>query len=67
MLVYEQLPDANPLKKSAAAYVTQYEKRFGTRSTFGGHAWDARRGAICANDPRAKYPATQMPHDPNAS
>jgi len=41
MLVYEQLPDSNPLKKSAAVYVTQYEKRFGTRSTFGGHAWDA--------------------------
>jgi branched-chain amino acid transport system substrate-binding protein len=41
MLVYEQLPDSNPLKKSAAEYVTKYEKRFGTRSTFGGHAWDA--------------------------
>jgi branched-chain amino acid transport system substrate-binding protein len=41
MLVYEQLPDSNPLKKSAAEYVTRYEKRFGTRSTFGGHAWDA--------------------------
>ncbi len=41
MLVYEQLPDSNPLKKSAAAYVTQYEAKFGTRSTFGGHAWDA--------------------------
>jgi branched-chain amino acid transport system substrate-binding protein len=41
MLVYEQLPDSNPLKKSAATYVTQYEQRFGTRSTFGGHAWDA--------------------------
>jgi len=41
MLVYEQLADSNPLKKSAAAYVTQYEQRFGTRSTFGGHAWDA--------------------------
>ena len=41
MLVYEQLPDSNPLKKSAGAYVTQYEQKFGTRSTFGGHAWDA--------------------------
>ena len=41
MLVYEQLPDSNPVKKSAAAYVTQYERKFGTRSTFGGHAWDA--------------------------
>jgi len=41
MLVFEQLPDSNPVKKSAADYVTQYEKKFGTRSTFGGHAWDA--------------------------
>jgi branched-chain amino acid transport system substrate-binding protein len=41
MLVYEQLPDSNPLKKSAAEYITKYEQKFGTRSTFGGHAWDA--------------------------
>jgi branched-chain amino acid transport system substrate-binding protein len=41
MLVYEQLPDSNPVKKSAAEYVTKYEQKFGTRSTFGGHAWDA--------------------------
>jgi branched-chain amino acid transport system substrate-binding protein len=41
MLVYEQLPDANPIKKSSAEYVTKYEAKFGQRSTFGGHAWDA--------------------------
>ncbi len=41
MLVYEQLPDSNPVKKVAAEYVTQYEKKFGTRSTFGGHAYDS--------------------------
>jgi len=41
MLVYEQLPDSSPIKKVAADYITQYEKRFGTRSTFGGHAYDA--------------------------
>lgn len=41
MLVYEQLPDSNPLKKSGAEYVQKYEAKFGTRSTFGGHAWDA--------------------------
>jgi branched-chain amino acid transport system substrate-binding protein len=41
MLVYEQLPAGNPLKKSAAEYVTKYEAKYGTRSTFGGHAWDA--------------------------
>ncbi|HEX5864282.1 MAG TPA: ABC transporter substrate-binding protein [Casimicrobiaceae bacterium] len=41
MLVYEQLPAGNPVKKSAAEYVTKYEAKYGTRSTFGGHAWDA--------------------------
>ena len=41
MLVYEQLTDANPVKKVAADYVTKYEKKFGTRTTFGGHLWDA--------------------------
>jgi branched-chain amino acid transport system substrate-binding protein len=41
MLVYEQLPAGNPMKKSAAEYVTKYEAKYGTRSTFGGHAWDA--------------------------
>jgi branched-chain amino acid transport system substrate-binding protein len=41
MLVYEQLPAGSPMKKSAAEYVTKYESKYGTRSTFGGHAWDA--------------------------
>jgi len=43
MLVYEQLPDSNPLKKSAAEYITKYEAKYGkgSRTTFGGHAWDA--------------------------
>lgn len=41
MLVYEQLPDSNPIKKTAAEYVGKYEAKFGQRSTFGGHAWDA--------------------------
>jgi branched-chain amino acid transport system substrate-binding protein len=41
MLVYEQLPDSNVVKKTAADYVTKYEQKFGTRTTFGGHLWDA--------------------------
>ncbi len=41
MLVYEQLPDSNVVKKTAADYVTKYERKFGTRSTFGGHLYDA--------------------------
>jgi len=40
MLVYEQLPDS-PVKKSSQEYVTKYEQKFGTRTTFGGHLWDA--------------------------
>jgi branched-chain amino acid transport system substrate-binding protein len=49
MLVYEQLPDSNPIKKVAAEYISAYEKKFGTRSTFGGHAYDTYlllRGAV---------------------
>jgi branched-chain amino acid transport system substrate-binding protein len=43
MLIPEQLPDSNPIKKVALDYVTQYEKQFGagTRATFGGHAYDS--------------------------
>jgi len=43
MLVYEQLPDTNAVKKSAADYVQRYEAKYGpgSRTTFGGHAWDA--------------------------
>jgi len=41
MLVYEQLPADNPIRKSAAEYITKYEAKYWTRSTFGGHAWDA--------------------------
>ena len=43
MLVVEQLPDSNAVKKSAADYVSRYEAKYGagSRTTFGGHAWDA--------------------------
>jgi len=43
MLVVNQLPDTNPVKKSALAYVTKYTGAFKKESlsTFGGHAWDA--------------------------
>ena len=49
ILVAEQLPDANPVKRSALAYKNAYEKAYGAGSvsTFGGHAWDA--GALMAN------------------
>ena len=43
VLVAAQLPDSNPVKKSALAYVSTYEAAFGkgSVSTFGAHAWDA--------------------------
>lgn len=43
VLVAEQLPAANPVKKSALAYVAAYEAAYGkgSVSTFGAHAWDA--------------------------
>jgi branched-chain amino acid transport system substrate-binding protein len=50
LLVAEQLPDSNPVKKSAMAYKTAYEKAYGAGSvsTFGGHAWDAGHLLIAA-------------------
>ncbi|CAG9194775.1 Branched-chain amino acid ABC transporter substrate-binding protein [Paraburkholderia tropica] len=43
LLVADQLPDSNPVKQSALAYKSAYEKAYGAGSisTFGGHAWDA--------------------------
>ena len=43
LLVAEQLPDDNPVKKSALTYKAAYEKAYGAGSvsTFGGHAWDS--------------------------
>ncbi len=43
VLVADQLPDSNPVKKSASTYVAAYEAAYGkgSVSTFGAHAWDA--------------------------
>ena len=43
VLVADQLPASNPVKKSALAYVSAYEGAYGkgSVSTFGAHAWDA--------------------------
>ena len=43
LLVAAQLPDANPVKKSALDYTQKYEAAHGAGSisTFGGHMWDA--------------------------
>ena len=42
MLVIEEIPDTNPTKKVAQAYIAAYEKQFGTKpATFGANTWDA--------------------------
>ncbi len=49
MVVAAQLPNDNPVKKSALEYVTRYEAEHGkgSVSSFGGHAWDA--GVLLGN------------------
>lgn len=49
VLVADQLPDSNPLKKSSLTYVQKYEAAYGpgSVSTFGAHAWDA--GLLLSN------------------
>ena len=49
LLVAEQLPESNPVKKSSMRYKTDYETAYGpgSVSAFGGHAWDA--GLLLAN------------------
>lgn len=48
VLVADQLPDANPVKRTALNYIRLYEGAHGkgSVSTFGAHAWDA--GALMA-------------------
>jgi branched-chain amino acid transport system substrate-binding protein len=43
VLVADQLPASNPVRKSAQAYIAAYEAAHGkgSVSTFGAHAWDA--------------------------
>jgi len=42
MLVIDEIPDTNPTKKVAQAYIAAYEKQFGTKpATFGANTWDA--------------------------
>ena len=42
MLVIDEIPDSNPTRKVALAYIARYEKQFGSRpATFGANTWDA--------------------------
>jgi branched-chain amino acid transport system substrate-binding protein len=42
MLVIDEIPDSNPVKKVAQAYIAAYEKQFGQRpATFGANTWDS--------------------------
>jgi branched-chain amino acid transport system substrate-binding protein len=49
MVIANQLPNDNPVKKSAMEYVNKYEAVHGkgSISSFGGHAWDA--GVLLGN------------------
>jgi len=49
MVIANQLPNDNPVKKTALEYVTKYEAAYGkgSISSFGGHAWDA--GVLLGN------------------
>ena len=41
MLVIDEIPDANPIKKVAQDYIAAYEKQFGQKpATFGANTWD---------------------------
>ena len=53
MLVTDQLPDSNPVKKPSQAYKAAYEKTYGagSLSIFGTHAW-GRGPAAAARDSR---------------
>jgi len=41
LLVAEQLADNDPQKPVLLAYARDFEAKYGSRNTFGGHAWDA--------------------------
>ncbi len=41
LVVYEQLPDSNPVKPVAAAFMAEYGKKYGPASPFAGYSYDA--------------------------
>ncbi len=41
LVVAEDLPDSDPQKAVLVKYAKDFEAKYGSRSTFGGHAWDA--------------------------
>jgi branched-chain amino acid transport system substrate-binding protein len=42
MLVIDEIPDANPVKRVATAYIAAYEKQFGQKpATFGANTYDS--------------------------
>jgi len=41
LLVAESLPDVDAQKAVLLAYAKDFEAKYGSRNTFGGHAWDA--------------------------
>jgi branched-chain amino acid transport system substrate-binding protein len=41
LLTAENLPDSDKQKRTLVAFAKAFEAKYGARSTFGGHAWDA--------------------------
>ena len=49
MLVIDEIPDCNPIKKVAHALHRAYEKQFGQKpATFGANTWDSRAASCSA-------------------
>ncbi len=44
----EQLADNDPQKATLLAYARDFEAKYGSRNTFGGHAWDAVQLVVLA-------------------
>jgi branched-chain amino acid transport system substrate-binding protein len=60
MLVFEQLPDSNPLKKTAAEYIGKYEAKFGKDSrAFGGRVGFYVLAAVAFPGPEKAKPGTK--------
>lgn len=63
VMVAEQLPDANPIKKVALEFTKAYESKYGvgTRNAFAAYSWDAY---LLANQAVAKADKTAKPGTP---
>ena len=60
MLVIDEIPDSNPIKKVAQNYITVYEKQFGQKpATFGANTWDVGHHPAARDSGRAETSETR--------